>query len=127
LFKMSPRELKRMMKRMGIDVDVEEVQDAERVIIERSSGSRLVIESPQVTLMKMRGQTILQAVGELKEEEAPRRAVETPEEPVEIRDEDVELVALEAGVTLEEARQALALTRGDLAQAIMLLQAKKKA
>jgi nascent polypeptide-associated complex subunit alpha len=121
LFKFNPREMKKMMKRMGIEMDIEELSDAERVVIERSSGVRLLIDNPQVTIMRMKGQTIIQVVGEIKEE-----IQEMKEEQVEIKQEDVELVALEAGVSLEEARQALVLTKGDLAQAILLLQSKRK-
>jgi nascent polypeptide-associated complex subunit alpha len=122
LFKFNPREMKKMMKRMGIEMDIEELSDAERVVIERSSGVRLLIDNPQVTIMRMKGQTIIQVVGEIKEEIQEMKE----EEQVEIKQEDVELVALEAGVSLEEARQALLLTKGDLAQAILLLQSKRK-
>jgi len=122
LFKFNPREMKKMMKRMGIEMDIEELSDAERVVIERSSGIRLLIDNPQVTIMRMKGQTIIQVVGEIKEEIQEMKE----EEQVEIKQEDVELVALEAGVSLEEARQALLLTKGDLAQAILLLQSKRK-
>jgi len=122
LFKFNPREMKKMMKRMGIEMDIEELSDAERVVIERSSGVRLLIDNPQVTIMRMKGQTIIQVVGEIKEEIQEMKE----EEQVEIKQEDVELVALEAGVSLEEARQALVLTKGDLAQAILLLQSKRK-
>ncbi len=122
MFKINPREMKKMMKRMGIEMDIEELSDAERVVIERSSGVRLLIDNPQVTVMRMKGQTIIQVVGEIKEEIQEMKE----EEQVEIKQEDVELVALEAGVSLEEARQALLLTKGDLAQAILLLQSKRK-
>ena len=122
MFKFNPREMKKMMKRMGIEMDIEELSDAERVVIERSSGIRLLIDNPQVTIMRMKGQTIIQVVGEIKEEIQEMKE----EEQVEIKQEDVELVALEAGVSLEEARQALLLTKGDLAQAILLLQSKRK-
>ncbi|MEM3978698.1 MAG: nascent polypeptide-associated complex protein [Fervidicoccaceae archaeon] len=122
MFKFNPREMKKMMKRMGIEMDIEELNDAERVVIERSNGVRLLIDNPQVTIMRMKGQTIIQVVGEIKEEIQEMKE----EEQVEIKQEDVELVALEAGVSLEEARQALLLTKGDLAQAILLLQSKRK-
>jgi nascent polypeptide-associated complex subunit alpha len=122
LFKFNPREMKKMMKRMGIEMDIEELSDAERVVIERSSGARLLIDNPQVTIMRMKGQTIIQVVGEIREEIQEMKE----EGQVEIKQEDVELVALEAGVSLEEARQALVLTKGDLAQAILLLQSKRK-
>jgi nascent polypeptide-associated complex subunit alpha len=114
--------MKKMMKRMGIEMDIEELSDAERVVIERTSGVRLLIDNPQVTIMRMKGQTIIQVVGDIKEETQEKKE----EEQFEIKQEDVELVALEAGVSLEEARQALVLTKGDLAQAILLLQSKRK-
>lgn len=124
MFKVNPRDMKKMMKRMGIDVDIEEVQDAERVFIERSSGTRIVIENPQITIMKMKGQSVLQIIGDIREEKLEKRDEKIEE--IEIKEEDVELVALEAGVSLEEARQALIFTKGDLAQAILMLQSKKK-
>lgn len=124
MFKVNPKEMKKMMKRMGIDVDIEEVQDAVRVRIETSSGRTLVVEDPQVTIMKMKGQSIIQIVGDVVEELAEEKR---EEEKIEIKEEDVELVALEAGVSLEEAKQALIFTKGDLAQAILLLQSKKRA
>jgi len=42
-----------------------------------------------------------------------------------VTEEDVKLVAEQAGVSLEEAQRALEETGGDLAQAIILLQARK--
>jgi len=40
---------------------------------------------------------------------------------VSISEEDVQLVASQAGVSLEEARKALKATKGDLARAILYL------
>lgn len=119
---MSPKDLKKMMRRMGINVDVEEIDDAERVLIERAGDYDTIIESPVVTIMKMKGQTIVQIIGELKEvrKEAP------PSEEEDIPEDDVELVAAETGASLDEARAALRTTGGDIAQAIMLLQSKRQ-
>ena len=79
----------------------------------------LVIEEPTVTLIEVQGEKIYQITG--------REVERAREEPVslEISEEDVKLVAEQAGVTLEEARKALEETGGDLAQAIILLQARK--
>jgi len=121
LFKMNPKDLKRMMKRMGINVEVEEIDDAERVIIERSGDYDTLIENPTVTIMKMKGQTIVQIIGEVKDVEKSKS-----EEESEIPEEDVELVAAETGVSLDEARAALVASKGDIAQAIMLLQSRRQ-
>ncbi|AFH43072.1 nascent polypeptide-associated complex protein [Fervidicoccus fontis] len=123
MFKMNPSDMKKMMKRMGINVDVEEVKDAERVLIETSGDKNFVVEQPSVTFLKMKGQTIIYVIGSLKEIEKEETTHQKRE--LEILEDDVQLVAAEAGVSLEEARKALEITNGDIAQAIMLLSAKK--
>ncbi len=111
-----PKELKRMMKRMGINV--EEV-NAVRVVIELDDGSLMVVDSPQVALIRMRGQPpVLNITGEIRREEA-RREEETR---AAFSEEDVRLVAEQAGVSLEEARRALEEAGGDIAEAILRLQ-----
>ena len=120
MFRFNPNDLKRMMRRMGIKVEVEEIEDADRVVIERTGDFNTIIENPAVTIMRMKGQSIVYITGELMETE---KHVEKPS--VEIPDEDIQLVAAEAGVSLDDARVALEATKGDIAQAIMLLEAKK--
>ena len=120
MFGLSPRELKRQMKRLGINMDVEELPEAQRVVIELPDRN-LVVDDPQAVIMRIQGQTMIYVSGAIREE---ARNVETVEP--EISDEDVQLVASQAGVSMEEARNALRATGGDLAQAIMLLEAKKK-
>ena len=114
---LNPRDLQRMLKRMGITV--EEVR-ASRVVVELEEGGRLVVEDPSVMLVKARGQPpLLQVMGRIREERE-----EKAEEAggVEISEEDVRLVAEQAGVSLEEARRALEETGGDIAAAILKLQ-----
>jgi len=82
---------------------------------------RVVIKEPRVMVIEARGERIYQITG--KEVEEP---LEKPVEEVEATEEDVRLVAEQAGVSLEEARKALEETGGDLAQAIILLQARKR-
>ncbi|MEM1620211.1 MAG: nascent polypeptide-associated complex protein [Fervidicoccaceae archaeon] len=117
----SPRDLRRAMRRLGINVEVDQVEDAERVIVERSSGKALVVERPAVAVLKMQGQTVIYVTGEVREVEQPKA-----EEVPEVREEDVQLVANEAGVSLEEARAALESTGGDIARAIILLESRKR-
>ncbi|MEJ5292103.1 MAG: nascent polypeptide-associated complex protein [Candidatus Methanosuratincola sp.] len=113
--RMSPREMKRMMQKMGMGI--EEMQGVLKVTI-HLKGKNLVIPDPQVTQMKVSGQTIYQVVGEAIEEKS--------EEPlkIEISEDDAQLVSAQTGASLEEAKKALESTNGDLAQAIMLLSSK---
>lgn len=112
--KISPRELQRIMqsvKRAGLSI--EQVEGVEGVII-KLRDRELVIKKPQVTCMKVGGQTIFQVIGEVEEKGL---AIEE----ISVSEEDVQLVASQAGVSLEEARRALKATKGDLARAILYL------
>jgi len=113
---MNPREMKRTMQRIGMGM--EELPGVFKVTL-HMKGKNLVIPDPQITVMKVSGQTIYQVVGEAMEE-SPEEA----EAKVEISDDDAQLVSAQTGSSLEAARKALESTKGDLAQAIMLLTAK---
>lgn len=116
--RLSPRDMRRMAQRMGLNITP--LEDVERVIIVLKD-KQLVFENPAVTIMSVRGsEPIYQIIG--TPEEQPLE--EEPEE-VEIPEEDVQLVAAQAGVTPEEAKEALKETGGDLAEAIMLLKSRK--
>lgn len=97
---------------MGIDF--EGVEGVEEVII-RTRDREIVISSPLVTRLHVQGQLVFQIAGGEVEERPLAR------EGVEVSEEDVQLVASQAGVSLEEARKALIEARGDLAKAILLL------
>ncbi|RLE93989.1 MAG: NagC family transcriptional regulator [Thermoprotei archaeon] len=115
---LSPREFRRLAKRLGIKV--EELKDVEKVSIVLSD-KVIEIINPSVSVMTVSGNTIYQVVGgEIKEVER-----EKPVEEIEISEEDIQLVAEQAGVSLEEAKMALMETKGDLAKAIMLLTSRK--
>jgi nascent polypeptide-associated complex subunit alpha len=113
--RMNPREMRRMMQKMGMGL--EEMTGVLKVTI-NMKGKNLVIPDPQITVMKVSGQTIYQVVGEAVEEK-----VET-EGKATISDEDAQLVSAQTGVSIEVARKALETANGDLAQAIMLLTTK---
>ena len=104
----NPRQMKSMMKRMGIKMD--EI-DADTVII-KSTDKEIVIEDPQVIRTIVQGQGIFQVSGgKIVEREID---VEIP-----IENEDIEMVAKQTGVSREEAKRALEESRGDIASAIM--------
>jgi len=115
LRRVSPREAKRMMQRMGVSMG--SMPDVQEVIF-KTSNKEIIVENPEVAVMEMHGQKIFQVTGERIVEKAVEKEVKIPEE-------DVQLVATQAKVSLDEARAALEQTKGDLAQAILLLSQTK--
>ena len=113
--RMNPRDAKRMMQRMGMNM--EGVDDVEEVII-RTPTKEIVIETPEVAIVNMQGQKIFQVAGGKVSERAPERNAAA----TAVSEEDVQLVAGQTGKTLEQARKALEESEGDLAKAILLLQ-----
>jgi nascent polypeptide-associated complex subunit alpha len=104
--KIDQRQMDKMMKQMGMNVsDI----DAEEVII-RTPDKDIIISEPKVSKVKVMGQEMFQITGEVSERER-----EDDEE------DDIDMVAEQAGVTREEARDMLKQTEGDIAQAIMKL------
>lgn len=104
---MNPAKMKGMMKQMGIN---QEDLDAAKVTIEKTDGSKLVIEPAEVQKITMQGQTSYQVIGEAKEEAGEA-----------FTEDDVKLVAEKTSHSLEEAKSALSETNGDIAEAIMKL------
>jgi nascent polypeptide-associated complex subunit alpha len=111
--RVNPREAKRMMQRMGLNMD--SMTDVEQVII-RTSNKEITIEEPEVAMLEMQGQKIFQVTGGKISERAAER------KPSGVAEEDVRLVADQTGKSVEEARKALQECQGDLAKAILLLQ-----
>ena len=112
--RMSPRNAKRMMQRMGMNMG--EMPDVQEVIF-RTSDKEIVVENPQVAVLDMQGQKIFQVTGEVNE-----RALETQTAKATIPEEDAQLVADQTGKSMEDAKRALETSDGDLAKAILLLQ-----
>jgi nascent polypeptide-associated complex subunit alpha len=104
--KINPRQLEKMAKKMGIETHN---VDATEVII-RTLDKEIVISNPQVSRVNMMGQDSWQITGDASE-----RSIEP------FSDEDVKLVARQAGVSEEKARETLASLDGDIAEAIMKL------
>ncbi|MDF1537342.1 MAG: nascent polypeptide-associated complex protein [Candidatus Thorarchaeota archaeon] len=119
---MSPKQMARMMKKMGISQD--DLKGVKEVII-RFEDKEWVIENAQVAIVKQAGSESYQVSGSKIE-----RALTTgmsvdsnvePEPEIEIPIEDAALVAGQTGVDIETATQALKDTKGDLAAAILKL------
>ena len=101
---MNPKQMQGLMKQMGIK---SEELDAERVEIHLKN-KKIIIESPQITVIDMKGQKTFTIMGEIKEE---GKSEEIPEE-------DVQLMMEQANVSREEASSALKKNHGDLAEAL---------
>jgi len=83
-------------------------------VILRTKDKEIIIQNPEVAVLEVQGQKIFQVTGgEISEKEREKK--------ISIPEEDVQLVAQQAGVSLERAKAALEQTGGDLAQAILLL------
>ncbi len=111
----SKREQERLLKRLGIRL--EEIQGVRSVVIETDS-ERIFFNSPTVTKMVGGAQEIYQVFGEPVIEKKEKEEY-VPQE------EDVLLVAKQTGKGIEDARKALVMTEGDIAQAIVLLQSNR--
>ena len=117
--RMNPREQKRMMQRMGMNMDT--VADVQQVII-RTAGKDIVIDEPEVAILQVQGQKMYQVIGGQVSEQAPsQRQTANVAQPT-FSEEDVRLVADQTGNILEKAKDALEECQGDLAKAILLLQ-----
>ena len=123
------RQMRRRMQNQGIEMDQIE---ATRVIIEGSEKT-LVLEQPEVVLMKQAGQEIYQIIGQAEELSSDDLTIhanakieddelieETEVKPT-ITENDIMLVATQANVDKEEAETVLKELDGDIAKAILFL------
>ena len=116
MISLSPHELRRLLKRYG--VEVEEVKSAERVEIHLAD-KVIVVDKPQVLVFKIAKQTVFQISGESVHEEQRKRSEQVEE--IKVSEDDVKFIVEYTGVSYEKAREALIKAKGDIAKAIMML------
>ncbi len=104
---LNPKKMQAMMKQMGI---AQEEIDAEKVVIEKTDGTKTIISNPSVVKVKMQGQETYQISGDESEETAE----------VEVSEDDIKTIVEKTGVSEDKARESLEKT-GDLAESIMEL------
>jgi nascent polypeptide-associated complex subunit alpha len=102
----NPRKMKQMMKQLGMQV--EQIEDVQKIVIYTSKGN-WVFDAAEVSAMTMQGVTTYQIAGTPRFEDAVSQ----------IPEEDVQLVAEQAQVSTDEARKALIICKGDIAEAIL--------
>ena len=107
------RQMRRMLDKMGLDMN--EIPNVQEVII-KTDKKEIILSKPAVTEMKAKDNSIFQVVA---------NGIEERELEVQIfSDEDIQLVCQQANVSEEQAKNALAEAKGDLARAILLLTTK---
>ncbi len=121
------RQMRRRMAQQGIDMDQ---VDATRVIIEGPEKT-LIIDQPEVFLMKQAGQEMYQVIGQSEEVSSGDLIIESGENYEEfeqlgesegkptITENDIMLVATQANVDKQEAETILKESNGDIAKAIL--------
>lgn len=104
------------------------IAGASRVIIELEDKD-IVLDSPQIMVLEMAGQKVFYIVPSgIREEPRQRIAEVSLEKPivtVEVSEEDARFIAEYTGVSIEEAKQALKESGGDIAKAIEIIQQRK--
>jgi len=113
---LSPHELKKLLKRYG--VEVEELRGVEKAEFLLGS-KKIVVLSPQVVLLKARGQVIYQVIGSDVREESTIPSTSEPGTP--ISEDDLRFIMEHAGVSREKALEALLKAKGDIARAMLIL------
>ena len=107
------RQMRRMLDKMGLDMN--EIPNVQEVII-KTDKKEIILSKPAVTEMKTKDNSIFQVVA---------NGIEERELEVQIfSEEDIQLVCQQANVSEEQAKNALAESKGDLARAILLLTTK---
>jgi nascent polypeptide-associated complex subunit alpha len=117
--RMNPKQMKAMMKRMGIDQ--EEMPGVEEVII-KTKTKELVFKDAVVTAVSVQGQKTYQVVGIPQERERRR---EEGEEEGGVPEDDIKLVMSQTGCTATEAKKALQETDGAPAEAILKIMSSR--
>lgn len=105
---MDPRQMKKLMRQLGIRM--EELEGVKEVVL-RLEGKEIVLKEPAVTVMVVQGEKTYQIVP----------GSEEVREVLEIPEEDVQLVMEQTGADRETALKVLKETKGDIAEAILKL------
>ncbi|AIY91224.1 nascent polypeptide-associated complex protein [Geoglobus acetivorans] len=103
---MNPKQMKKMMKQMGIEMD--EIEAEEVIIV--TKGEEWIFKNPSVVRITAKGVETFQISGNYEVRER-----------IVISEDDIKLIMEQAGVSEEEARKALEEAKGDIAEALLKL------
>ncbi|MCI4347577.1 MAG: nascent polypeptide-associated complex protein [Thermoplasmata archaeon] len=125
---MNERQMKVMMKRLGMTT--EPIDNVEEVVI-RTRDEEHVLKAPEVTVLTVQGVRTYQIVGEStvrpRSVSAPSAGADTPSTALAAGPpvEDIQLVMEQAGVSRDEAVDALNAASGAPAEAILSLLSRR--
>jgi nascent polypeptide-associated complex subunit alpha len=115
---MDSRKLQQMMEKFGIDIT--EIPDVTEVVI-KTPEKEYIFDEAEVTIMEAQGSKTYQVTGDPETRTREGEALEPADDGPSVAEEDVELVVDQAGVSEEEAREALEAADGQPAEAIVAL------
>jgi nascent polypeptide-associated complex subunit alpha len=110
MMNLNTKQIEKIMKQMGMS---QEDIDASRVVIEKNDGTNIIINNPQVTRLNIQGKDSFQISGDTGENS----------EAEKFTDDDVKQVMEKTECTESQAREVLESTNGDIAEAILELNA----
>ncbi|MHA1143378.1 MAG: nascent polypeptide-associated complex protein [Candidatus Helarchaeota archaeon] len=120
---MSNRQMKRMMRGKGgmpKGMDIEEFPDVEKVVLHLPDREITIIPE-NVTKMVLPQGDLFQILGKTEENLEEETGLSETSDETAISQRDIELVAQQAGVSPEEALEALTKADGNIARAILQL------
>ncbi len=134
----NPGEVKRLLRRMGININNVGSLEASKVTITLRNGESVEIANPTVIVMELPGGVVLyQIQAEKRNVKSISPVAQAAQQSVIIRpkqeaqaafsEEDVRLVMEQTGASRDEAIRALEEAKGDIAEAIIRLQEGRKA
>ncbi len=104
---MNPKQMEKAMKKLGI---AQQEVNATEVII-KCDDKVITLSNPQISKMNMMGQMTYQISGD--------ESVSEVDTAPDIDDEDIKTVMEQANVDEATAKEALQITKGDIAEAIL--------
>ena len=116
----NPRELKRLLKKYGIDV--RELPEVRSVTLSADAYD-ILVRDPQVAVLDLGQQKLIQIVcSSMEKIERKQPSQQVPAVP----EEDIQFVVEQTGASRDEVLKALTEEGGDIARAIMKLQERKR-
>jgi len=107
---LNPKQVERLMKQLGLK---QEILDSLSVVINLKDGSKIIFDDPDVVKVNFQGQVSFQISGKYK--------IFEPTES-EVNEEDIKLIMEQKQVSYEKAKEVLEKAKGDLAEALLLLE-----
>ena len=110
---LNPKKMQALMKQMGMN---QENIEAKRVIIEKSDGTNITINNPDIAKVNMQGNVSFQISGDIQEGKQAEQ-----QETTNKLAEDIITIVNQTGCTEEQAAIELEKVDNDIAQAIINL------